>query len=185
MVKTLLPTNEVQADIKICKSDSKVCGRELRLAHYRLGKELGDFISSSEFQNPTSIALLIMMRGGLPFGFGIADRLEEHGHTVNILFSDKNTSVFTHDCEKLIIVDAVINTGKSILGIIKENNLTDEIIATNVLSEIHLGDFEMLNTYAVRLSQNSFQGSKEKTIVGGRGPDTGDRLFKNDFFLVK
>ena len=181
MVKVLTNvTEQVKAQISKCLSSSNVCGKDLRQAHYYLGKQLAAQIVSERGFNGATIGVLIMMRAGLPLGLGIADRLEE-SNNVDILFSSSASNDYTkYDC--VIVADAVINTGKTIFEAIERIDANKVIVATNVIAEKHMGNFDGLDTYAVRISTNSFTGSKVKTVSNGKGPDTGDRLFCSYFY---
>ena len=181
MVKILTDVlKETQTNISKCLSSSNICGKDLREAHYYLGKRLGIQIESDINLIGMNIGILVMMRAGLPFGIGLADQLEENNN-VDILFSSSTDIDFTK-YDYVIIADAVINTGKTILEIINHIDFKKVIIATSVISEKYIDNFDNLDTYAVRISSNSFKGSKVKTVSKGRGPDTGDRLFSSTFY---
>ena len=77
----------------------------------------------------------------------------------------------------MLVVDAVINTGKSIFEVIKqlpEENIT---LVTTVIPDTSLKLFEGVRLYTVRTSKNKYTGAKVMHISNGKGPDTGDRLF--------
>ena len=83
--------------------------------------------------------------------------------------------------ERVVIVDSVINTGKSIMKIIDKIRKLDPdievIIATNVIQNKAV---EALKDYLVivtRVSKNSFIGVNQPKQNGMTGPDTADRLF--------
>ena len=180
MVKALSNVfKETEELIAKCVSSSGVCGRELREAHYRLGDVIGRQIQSDVALRGKRVAVLIMMRAGLPFGLGIADRLEADGN-VDVLFSTADTDCSDYDY--VVIADAVINTGKTIFEAIERMDRQKVIIATNVIAEKHISNFDGLTTYAVRISTHSFKGAKITTVADGKGPDTGDRLFSNSFY---
>lgn len=81
----------------------------------------------------------------------------------------------------MVIVDSVINTGKSVLNII--DNLKQTIHKTNIFiatNVIQNKDFDYLKEYkifAVRTSANSFIGNRQSKQNNRKGPDTADRLF--------
>lgn len=85
--------------------------------------------------------------------------------------------------EILVIVDSVINTGKSIIRIIdnikKNNPSIDIIIASNVIQSEAVKLFKDYLVFATRLSQNSFVGVNQSKQNGKTGPDTADRLFNS------
>jgi uracil phosphoribosyltransferase len=125
------------------------------------------------------------MRAGLCFGMGIADELEEYGINVSILFycdeeQWKNEKancpqVFEND---ILLVDAVINTGNSIIQFSKTLPKSQTIFfSSNVISDKALNQFDNKSLYTVRISEKSFKGDKTDILKDGKGPDTGDRLF--------
>ena len=92
-------------------------------------------------------------------------------------FIKKNMSVI--DNRNIIIVDAVIHTGKTLCAVAKEvmPYAKQIIIATNVIQNNAINLFNDYRLYAVRSSFNSFKGKKILSQIGEKGPDTGDRLF--------
>ena len=181
MVKKLVVNEEIEKLIDICKSDSKICGYKLRDAHYNLGKYLGKFIINNEDIENKKIAVIAMMRAGLMFALGIAKSLEEN-NDVDFIFSNQD-ELNLNEYDQIIIADAVINSGKTIFKFIENNNLSNVIIATNVLSNKNIELFDKINLYTVRISEHSYIGTKEKIIRNGKGPDTGDRLFSSMFYI--
>lgn len=93
---------------------------------------------------------------------------EEEKHQVRIKYT-------------VVIVDSVINTGKSIMRIIDElknhNPGIDVIIAANVIQNEAVELFKDYLVFATRLSKNSFVGVNQSKQTGKTGPDTADRLF--------
>ena len=85
------------------------------------------------------------------------------------------------DLWRVVIVDSVINTGKSIMRIIDElknhNPSIDVIIAANVIQNEAVELFKDYLVFATRLSKNSFVGVNQSKQTGKTGPDTADRLF--------
>lgn len=168
--------------IQLSKSDSFADGAQLRNAHYQLGKILASTISNSLSSN--SITIVILMRAGLCFGMGIADELEVSGKNTSVLFYynmeqwAKEINNYPKISEnQIILVDSVINTGKTILNLADSVPCLETIFAANVVSEKALPLFENRRVFAVRVSRHSFIGSKTKFIGNNRGPDTGDRLY--------
>lgn len=165
-----------KSDIEICRSRSGSCGRELRLAHYRLGETVGRIIER-DFAGEALVAV-VMMRSGLPFGQGIADVL------------DCPEFFFDGDAEKLrdsivaggyasctlVLVDGVINTGVTLKRIADELAGLKMVAAANVVSSKCETD-ALLRIYAARVSENSYVGAHQWEQTGGKGPDTSDRLF--------
>ncbi|HDR1799012.1 uracil phosphoribosyltransferase [Pasteurella multocida] len=177
-----LPEDELHY-IKSCQSASMLQGVRLREVHYKLGTYIADKILHTIHRN-NNFAVLILMRAGLPFGLGIADQLEKFGQNVSLYFihndslSSETVDLLTN--KTIVLVDAVINSGKSIHNIVKQlpvsvrNSL---IVTTTVLPFESINLFSHLNLMAVRISNNKYKGAKVKTIQNGKGPDTGDRLF--------
>ncbi len=185
MVITLPDVSEnVLRIINECKSNSGISGAKLREAHYRLGRELARYINKKEELNKNnSITIFILMRAGLFFGIGISDELESLGFKVNILLSTNNTlKEFDNNDDKIIIVDAVINSGETVINLLQSLNNKEIIVATNVISSSHIDRFDDIKTYATRISEKSYKGSNNKTVSNGKGPDTGDRLFSSNFY---
>ena len=174
--------DEVLSLTEICKSSSMIMGGELRKAHYQLGEIISTQIMSAS--NSNSYAVLILMRAGLCYGSGIADKLEELGASVTIIFINDDT-ISSEDLDMLsdkeiIIVDAVINSGKSVFTLLNqlpENGNNSVKLATTVIPNSSVGLFDGLKLFTVRTSENQYKGAKVNKISDGKGPDTGDRLF--------
>lgn len=180
MVIKLNKTKKINQYNSICISTSKKCGYELRMVHYKLGCCIGRKIVKKINCNQ-KIAIYIYMRAGLLFGMGIADEIEKACNNVKVLFSNIDKINFNF-YDKIIIVDAVVNTGKTIKKLIKNISKEKYIIATNVISKEGCKNLKENIIYASRISKHSYIGSKEKNIKKGKGPDTGDRLYNSMFF---
>lgn len=174
---------ELKEIIAICKSSSCSSGAKLRKAHYRAGEKIADLIVKNE-KLTGKVAIVIMMRAGLPFGLGIADRMEECGLFIDVFFSNvKISELNPDDYEKIIFVDAVIRTGNEISESAQSVAEDKKVIfAANVLDYTGVSRFSDKTLYAVRVSENSYKGTAQKKIEGGKGPDTGDRLFFSAFY---
>ena len=178
-VKCLEKTPYVFERIDICTSSSGIEGEKLRRAHYDLGIEVGKMIRHDFPANDMTV--VIMMRSGLPFGQGIADILDCPELFVFNNCIDDLMEEINHNPQlsksTLILCDGVINSGRSINE--AADKLKDKMIiaATNVLSSSSkLNSF--IPVYASRISCHSYIGAKQRTISGGKGPDTSDRLFR-------
>ena len=173
LTDTATPT--VTQDIAICKSDSGINGGKLAAAHIRLGMVLGQKIA--ELLPKTDTAILVLERGGRFFGDGLYSSFGGTFYAIN----PKNQYVPDIDADRIIIVDSVINTGKSIIKIAETLRLrnpgVDIIIATNVIQEDAIKLFDNFKVFAVRTSSNSFVGRNQAKQTGKTGPDTADRLF--------
>ena len=166
---------EVQCDIAICKSNSGISGSRLAAAHVRLGEKIGRRIAAVFPEKNTSI--LVLERGGRFFGDGVYMGAGGIFYSMN----PKKDDVPVINTERVVIVDSVINTGKSIMKIVdeikKHNTGIDVIIAANVIQNEAVELFEDYLVFATRLSKNSFVGVNQSKQTGKIGPDTADRLF--------
>lgn len=180
MIHFLKITTEIENLINICKSSSKMSGTKLRNAHSKFGELLGNLIEKNEDICSKKVAVVIMMRAGLPLGMGIADSMEK-SNKIDVIFSSQ-TNINFENYDTVIIADAVVNTGNSLLRYIEEHRISNPIIATTVIPEKNIDNFKKLNIYTARISKNSYTGTKDKEIQNGKGPDTGDRLFSSYFF---
>ena len=166
---------EVQADIAICKSNSGISGSRLATAHVRLGEKIGRHIATVFPEKNTSI--LVLERGGRFFGDGVYMGAGGIFYSMN----PKQDDAPVINTERVVIVDSVINTGKSIMRIIDElknhNPGIDVIIAANVIQNEAVELFKDYLVFATRLSKNSFVGVNQSKQTGKTGPDTADRLF--------
>lgn len=176
-------TNIEKANIEVCKSISGISGVRLREAHYSLGESAVSKMLSIE-DNNLEFSVLILMRAGLNFGLGIADTLEKNNYKVEIhfIYDDKVTNEVLDNLigKQVIIVDAVINSGKSVVTILEQLPITERSqckVFTTVIPSRSLDKIKIPNLYAIRLSNNQYKGSKVLKVRNGIGPDTGDRLF--------
>lgn len=162
-------------DISICKSNSGVAGNRLASAHFRLGQNAGNALAKLYPSEKT--AVLVLERGGRFFGDGFYCGFG--GVLYSIAPSKEPLPVFNE--ERLVIVDSVINTGKSIVRIIDEvksnNPDIDIVIVSNVIQHDALSLFADYKVVAIRASSNSFVGKNQAKQIGKTGPDTADRLF--------
>ena len=157
-------TDEVQRLIAITKSDSGISGPELAQAHMRLGSLLAEKMCV----DPARTTVVAMLRGGIFFAEGIYFKLGCQFQ----LYDPKHSKFIRPATKNVILVDSVINTGKTIRDIFQP----DMLVACCVINENAVPYFEN-NLYTVRVSKNSFIGGNTKTQSGGQGPDTTMRLF--------
>ena len=155
---------KIKKYIKITKSNSGVSGPLLCMAHIQLGIELAKNIKI----NPEDTTVVAIMRGGMFFAQGIYFELGCKFCTYN----PKTEEYIRPKTKYVILVDSVINTGKSVLPLIDDNT----IIACNVINEKAVEKFND-KLYAIRISSNSFVGQNVKCQIGNIGPDTTSRLF--------
>ena len=160
-------TEEVERLILITKSNSGISGPELAKAHIRLGELVGEHIDV----DPKETTVVAVLRGGLFFAQGIYFSLGYRGCRFQ-LFDPKKEAFVRPDTKNVILADAVINTGKTIIDILEP----DMKVACCVINENAVPKFAD-QLYTARVSKNSFVGSNVKVQSGNKGPDTTMRLF--------
>lgn len=167
--------DDIAGEIAICRSNSGVNGAPLANAHLRLGKMLGEAMKAQIPQNDS--AVIVLERGGRFFGDGV---YAGFGGTF-YSFDPKNGEFPSIPQKTAVIVDSVVNTGKTVLCVIeklKRKNPEIEIVtAANVIQENAVKLLQRYRIFAVRTSENSFIGSRQAVQLDGKGPDTADRLF--------
>lgn len=158
-------TEEINNLIAITKSDSGISGPELANAHIQLGMAMGSQITGLAPEDTTVVALL---RGGIFFAEGIYFAMGCKFQT----YDPKHEQFVRPDTKNVILVDSVINTGKTIMEILD----SDMKVACCVINEKAVPMFDDF-LYTVRISKNSFVGENVKRQEGKVGPDTTMRLF--------
>ncbi len=160
----LSKTEEVQHLITITKSDSGISGPELAKAHMRLGSLLAEAIPF----DPRETTVVAMLRGGIFFAEGIYFKLG-----CKFQLFDPKQGVFQRpETKNVILVDSVINTGKTLQSIVEPGMA----VACCVINEKAVPLFDDC-LFTVRISKNSFVGSNVQKQAGNKGPDTTMRLF--------
>ena len=157
-------TEEVLRLISITKSDSGISGPVLAKAHIELGSKLAEHIDV----DPSDTTVVAMLRGGIFFAQGIYFTLGCRF----ALYDPKQGAFQKPATQNIILVDSVVNTGKTIKEIMEPGML----IACCVINEKAVDEFRD-SLYIVRVSSNSFVGSNVKKQTGNKGPDTTMRLF--------
>ncbi len=161
--------------ISICKSDSGINGARLAKAHFALGQAIGQKIAA--FLPNDNTAVLVLERGGRFFGDGLYTGF---GGTL-YSYNSKKDELPNIIQGNIIITDSVINTGKSILGVIEKlkfaNPDAEIFIAVNVIQKNAVELLRNFKVFAIRSSNNFFVGSRQNLQENGKGPDTADRLF--------
>lgn len=180
----LLATQSRRADI---------AATELCHIHYEMGKFLSyqildefDMIEIDiqhvqgikkgvELANKNEVVIITLMRAGLYAAEGVRSVFKD---SVFILENSNIADICSkHDFNNkiIIIVDAVINTGKSILKVIQnleKSNYKKIIVVTLIMQAEALkfaDNYPNISFYALRISENKYKG------VGST--DTGNRLF--------
>lgn len=158
-------TAEIKRMIDITKSNSGISGPELARAHIALGEALGRQMTSFD---PHDTTLVAMLRGGIFFAEGMYFAMGCQLQT----FDPKHEEFVRPDTKNVILVDSVINTGKTIDKIMEK----DMFVACCVINERAVDRFSD-RLYTIRVSKNSFVGSNVTSQEGKIGPDTTMRLF--------
>ena len=157
-------TEEVRGLISVTKSNSGISGPKLAQAHMQLGYLLAEHLPV----DPNDTTVIAILRGGVFFAEGIYFKL---GCKFQ-LFDPKRDSFQRPNTKNVILVDSVINTGKTIHEILQPEML----VACCVINEKAVAALSE-QLYTVRVSENSFVGSNIQQQTGNRGPDTTMRLF--------
>lgn len=157
--------DKVKELVAITKSDSGVSGPVLAKAHMELGELLGDCFIGLD---PDDTTIVAMLRGGLFFAEGLYFKL---GCKFQV-YDPKREKFIRPNTKNVILVDSVINTGKTIIDIFEP----DMIVACCVINEKAVSLFDK-QLYTIRVSKNSFVGSNIVLQEGNKGPDTTMRLF--------
>lgn len=159
--------NETSASkklIEITKSNSGISGPELAITHIELGKLLGKHMKF----DPNNTTIVAIMRGGIFFAEGI---YFETGYKFST-FNPKLEKYKRPKTKYVILVDSVINTGKTLLNLLDDNTF----VACCVINEKIVNKFYN-RLFSIRISENSYVGSNVKKQKGNIGPDTTMRLF--------
>lgn len=170
-------SENLQNNISICKSNSGISGSKLANAHLELGGMIGEKLKESISNE--NVCILVLERGGRFFGDGLYLNFGGNFYPFNPNKEDlpriKESTV--------VIVDSVINTGKSLISIIeeleknKDNNIKNIIIVSNVIQSKAITYLKDYKVFAIRISDNFFIGKKQTFQSNSFGPDTADRLF--------
>ena len=167
--------DDLSDEIQICKSDSGINGAPLAAAHIHLGERLGK--EMSRVIPHTDSAVIVLERGGRFFGDGVYTGFGGTFYS----YSPKKEAMPEISHSIAIIVDSVINTGKSILEAAKtlrnQNPDIEIIIVSNVIQDKAIELLKDYKVFAVRTSSNSFVGCRQASQKNDKGPDTADRLF--------
>ena len=156
---------KIEKLIAITKSDSGISGPLLAKAHVELGRALGEQIKEQFSQDTTVVAIL---RGGMFMAMGLYYALECRFD----VYDSKKDKFIRPKTKNVILVDSVINTGKTV----EEISGPDISVACCVINENAVEKFKD-RLYTVRVSKNSYVGDNTKVQKGNRGPDTTMRLF--------
>ncbi|KAM5383070.1 hypothetical protein ACJA88_003603 [Fusarium oxysporum] len=156
---------------------SKLIGlEEFTISHVQ-----GHQTTGHRLRNEAKTSIIAFMRGGEPMAFGISDVFPQ----AMFVHASSADDVKKHHVQgqlNVILVDSVINSGKSVIELIKrvvrlEPNISITVVAgvvqTEAIAEGHLFAKVMrrhgAGLVALRISENKFTGTKTT--------DTGNRLF--------
>lgn len=157
--------DRVKKLIAVTKSNSGISGPALAKAHMELGELLGEKFSCFD---PDDTTIVAMLRGGLFFAEGLYFKL---GCKFQV-YDPKRETFIRPKTRNVILVDSVVNTGKTIRDILEP----DMFVACCVINQKAVPLFDK-QLYTVRVSENSFVGSEVLQQEGNKGPDTTMRLF--------
>ena len=146
-------------------------GPKLAKIHTELGRIIGEHLSLKIPLGKDETTIITIMRAGLPFAQGIWEHFPNIPFiTIKKVEELKEYEIYLNN-RNIIVVDSVINSGKSIIPIIeylqsKNNKIT---VATNVINDKAVPKFKDVRLHTIRISSNSY--------VGTKSIDTGNRLF--------
>lgn len=154
----------------IIAKSRKAEGFELRETHKELGRIIGKDIFKELGGEIDNVSIVFIMRAGLYMAEGISEYFHDAPY---IPVRNSFELAKFREClegRTVILVDAVINTGGTIIPIIEQLNIKNKVIvATNVIFEDTVNKLNNCELRAIRVSTNSY--------VGTKGKDTGNKLF--------
>jgi len=167
------PDPETDRLCRLSRSDSGLEGNALAEVHCELGERLGRVLA--ERYDPLDVTLVCFLRSGLFLACGIF-------RTFNCKFKLFNPS---HDdpsslevgTETVLLVDAVANTGRSLMDFAGRLDGKQIVVATLVTQRKTLSCLSEYPVYTCRVSDNSYRGAHCTVQRGDVGPDTSERLF--------
>jgi uracil phosphoribosyltransferase len=162
----------------------------LRIEEYKIPHVQGNTTEGYRFKNEVKTLIVPMMRGGEPMAFGISKALTTAAFAHAYKFADfelgSKSAGNLEGKETIILVDSVINSGKSIVEFLqplrrKYKNTKVVVVAGVVQAGATVGAklAKMLEAdgnltlVALKKSENKFTGKG--------GTDTGDRLFNTTY----
>lgn len=179
--------------------DARISGPALREAHRRAGWYLatqylcdcdeigleetkikhvdGTATTAHQFLREDKITIVALMRGGEPMAFGVNDAAP----AAQFVHASKPTDLMKHHIEgqiTIVLVDSVINSGKTILEFIRHIRNIHAMIRIVVVAGVVQDEFiagGALTAFA-NLSLVTLRTSKNK-YTGSGSTDTGNRLF--------
>lgn len=162
-------TEEQHTWMNMTKSDSQVSGPALAQAHMALGQCMGDYFRTHLPFPPEETTVIALLRGGIFFAQGIYFS----GHYKFQLYDPKSGHPPTRMTPYTIVVDSVVNSGKTVLPFLETPNTVVACCVASTQAVDMVGE----QLYTVRVSPRSYVGSAVSSLQGEKGPDTTLRLF--------
>lgn len=151
-------------------------GDELRKVHFEIGQRIGEEIVEKTDLTPSDTVLVSLLTGAIPFSLGIGSVID-----TKLLWCDPHQAdgLPAVDRKNIILIDEVINSGKTILEIAQyyRNEGHKIYLAATVMpedSEAFDSDYDL---FTFRVSEHRYIGAIVKEIRGAKGPDTAARLY--------
>lgn len=157
---------------------TKVIGLENReIAHVQ-----GYTVIGHSLRNEARTTIIALMRGGEPMAFGVNEAFPQASF-VHAKHAADLKSEYLQDQETVVLVDSVVNSGKSVVEFVRHIRglqaelqivvvagvVQEQAVLRGELYEQLYREGERLKIMALRLSKNKFTGKG--------GTDTGNRLF--------
>lgn len=181
--------------------DASVSGPDLREAHHRVGwflatQHLGDIVGLEEypiahvngtkttghrFRHEKQMTIVALMRGGEPMAFGVSAAAPK-ARFMHANNSEDITSIHLAGQITMVLVDSVINSGKSVLDFVRHIRslhatirvvIIVGVVQEDFIKEGKLDEFGNVSLIMLRKSENKYTGSG--------GTDTGNRLFNTTY----
>ena len=199
-IETIAATSKGAAKLLTTATrDARLSGPALREAHRRIGSYLatefltdiigveaikiphvqGEMTDGHRLLNEDKTTIVALMRGGEPMAFGVNDAFP----LAMFVHAKDTDDVKPHHLEgqcTVVLVDSVINNGKTVVDFVKRARSLQPtiriVVVTNVAQVKSMGNIacklssdESFTLVALRLSDNKYSGT--------RTVDTGNRLF--------
>ena len=165
-----------------CFLATELLSRVIGLEEYPIQHVQGHTTRGHRIRDEAKTCIVAIMRGGQPIAESVADALPR-AMLLHANESEDVTPQYLEGLSAVVLVDAVINTGKSMVEFVHHiKHLCPKLriaIVAGTVQQKAIGDhgtltkplsgYTGLSLAALRVSENSFAGT--------RGTDTGNRLF--------
>ena len=170
MIKEYQLEHEIEGLIEESRNQA-INGPQLANVHRKLGAIIGEDLVKQLNKSEDEVAIVAVMRAGLPLAEGVWDFFPNSKFIMAKKVQELEEYRVCLEGKTIIVVDSVINTGKSILPLLEWlNEIGGEVIvATNVIFDQTVQKLKDYDIFAIRQSKNSYKGTKSI--------DTGNRLF--------